>query len=183
MQYNNDTRSINPNPKKTIHYLNNAEFKEALAEYNRQCDAAGETLRVTEYIGKCIVNICNGLARRPNFAGYSWREEMVGDAIETCLLAVRKFDVERGTSALGYFSQIAWFSFLGRIARELKQNKIKREIVRYAGVDTFSLQGHDDTGEFTLNLQEFLSGIGNDSPEPAKVVKQEKPGLLEEFFE
>ncbi len=178
-----DDRSINPNPKKTVHYLNNADFKAALDTYGKACIEAGEPLQVTEYIGQCIINIANGLARRPNFAGYSWREEMVGDAIETCLLAVRKFDVERGTSALSYFSQICWFSFLGRIATEKKQSRIKREIVRYAGVDTFALQGHDETGEFTLNLQEFLAGIGDDPPPPEKVIAAVKPGLLEGFME
>lgn len=178
-----DTRSINPVQRKTVHYLNNAEFKAALDAYGKACEEAGEDLRVPEYIGQCIVNIANGLARRPNFAGYSWREEMVGDAIEKCLIGIRKFDVNRGTSALGYFSQICWYEFLGRIALEKKQNKIKREIVRYAGVDTFALQGHDETGEFTLNLQEFLASVGDDPPPPPKKQVAVKPSPLEGFME
>ncbi len=175
--------SINPNPKKTVNYLDNEKFKAALEEYRVLREKMHpEVPRVPEYIGSCIVKIAYGMARRPNFSGYSWKDEMIGDAIETCLKYMDRFDPNRGTSALSYFSQIVWFSFLGRIAQEKKQSKIKREMVRYAGVDTFALQEHDETGEFTMNLQEFLSSIGDDEPEPKHVEPEPKPGPLEDFM-
>ena len=177
--------SINEHKKRTVHYLNNVEFKQALSDYKKlKAEMLPEVPQVPEYIGKCFIDIANGVARRPNFNGYSWREEMVGDAIETCLKNIDKFDVERGTSALAYFSQISWFCFLGRIAIEKKQSNIKRALVRHVDVDTFSLQAHDEAGDFTLNLQEFLIGIADkdDTPVHTPPPKKEKPGALEGFM-
>lgn len=179
-------QSINPEPKRVVNYLDNEDFKKALNDYKLLCQQmAPEVPRVPNYIGDCFIKIANGMARRPNFSGYSWKEEMIGDAIEMCLRNIDKFDTERGTSALAYFSQVVWYCFLGRIALEKKQSKIKREIVRYAGVDTFSLQGHDEDGEFTLNLQEFLTSLGDDEPQPQTQQKKERPikeGPLEGFM-
>lgn len=180
-----DTRSINPNPKKTVEYLSNPDFYQALKEYKVLCDASpGERPTPSNYIGGCIIKIAEGMARRPNFSGYTWKDEMIGDAIETCLKYIDRFDTDNYKNPHAYFSQIVWFSFLGRIALEKKQSKIKRELVRFVDIDTFTLQAHDETGEFTLNLQEFLQGLGDDASD----VKEEKPkknivGPLEGFME
>lgn len=176
-------QKIDTPKKSTTNYLNNDEFKAALEAYRiRREEMAPEVPQVPEYIGECIVLIAKNLARRPNFGGYSWREDMIGDAIETCLKYVDRFDPGRGTSALAYFSQICWFSFIGRIQKEKHQSRIKRELVRYADLDTFTLQDHDDNGEFAINLQEFLSGIGDDPVPVEAAPKQAKPGALEGFM-
>jgi hypothetical protein len=68
---------------------------------------------------------------------------------------------------------------------EQKQNKIKRALVYSADLDTFSTQD-EDAGEFHMNLQEFLAGLGKDEVEdmmPEKKVKPVKPGGLEGFLE
>lgn len=165
-------QSINPNPRVTVNYLDKEEFRQALSDYKTLCEKhAPEIPQVPEQIGKYIVLIATNLARRPNFSGYSWRDDMIGDAIETCIKYVRKFDPDRGTSPLAYFSQVCWYCFIGRITSEKKQSKIKRELVRYANFESFSLQDHDDGGEFNMQLHEFLSGIGDDTPD-VKVEKE-----------
>ena len=163
------------------YYLDNDKFRQALLDFKLSRDAAnGAHVEIPRYVGESILAIATNMARRPNFSRYSWKDDMIGDAIETCVKYVDRYDPTRGTSALSYFSQIVWYSFIGRIALEKKQSKIKREIVRYAGVDTFDLQGHDDTGEFQINLQEFLSSIG-DEPEPE--VKKKKIKEVVDPFE
>jgi hypothetical protein len=69
-----------------------------------------------------------------------------------------------------------------RIKLEKKQAKIKREIVKYAGVDTMSLQGHDDDGEFSVQLNDFLMSLGPDEAIPPKPIEH-KPDPLEGFYE
>jgi hypothetical protein len=165
-------------------YLDNKEFHNALVEYKQLCDKmAPEVPQVPEYIGKCLVLIATNLAKRPNFSGYSWRDEMIGDAIETCLKYVKSFDVTRGTSPLGYFTQCCWYSFIGRITTEKKQSKIKRALVASAGFDTFSLQGQDDDGEFAMQYNDFLTSIGTDEGPPVKLPKEVIVGALEGFME
>lgn len=116
------------------HYVNNKDFIAALNEYKEKLKTDPET-KIPNYIGICIHAICTKMATRPNFSGYSFREEMVGDAIENCLEAVKKFDEEKsmersrsGTvNAFGYFSWIAWNAFIRRIGKEKKQTYIKHK--------------------------------------------------------
>lgn len=165
-------------------YLDNKEFHAALTEYKALCDKmAPEVPQVPEYIGKCFVLIATNLARRPNFGGYSWRDDMIGDGIETCLKYVKSFDPSRGTSPLGYFTTCCWYSFIGRITSEKKQSKIKRALVASVGFDTFSLQGHDEDGEFTMQYNEFMSSLGTEEGPIEKLPKEVIVGAIEGFME
>lgn len=116
------------------HYVNNKDFIVALNEYKQKLKINPEE-KIPHYIGVCIQSICTKMATRPNFSGYTFKEEMVGDAIENCLEAVSNFDetksIERsrtGTvNAFGYFSWIAWNAFIRRISKEKKQSYIKHK--------------------------------------------------------
>lgn len=77
------------------HYVNNKQFTEALVAYRKQCDATPEGQprpRVPEYIGECFLRIARKLVMRPNFIQYTFKDEMIGDAIENCLVYVHNFD-------------------------------------------------------------------------------------------
>lgn len=117
-------------PKKN--YVNNADFVAALNDYKQKLKT-NPNIKIPNYIGICISDICNKMATRPNFSGYTFKDEMIGDAIENCLEAVGNFDSEKSkersrsgaVNAFGYFSWIAWNAFIRRIAKEKKQIYIK----------------------------------------------------------
>lgn len=44
-----------------------------------------------EYIGQCILDICYNLANKYNFIGYTFKEEMIEDAVENCVKAAINF--------------------------------------------------------------------------------------------
>lgn len=113
-----------PIKKKRKHYVNNADFCQALVEYKEKKKTHPDA-RIPDYIGVCIDKICNKLSLRPNFIGYSFRDEMVGDAIENCITAVNGFNAEKTENPFAYFTQIAWFAMLRRIAKEKKQLYLK----------------------------------------------------------
>ena len=110
-------------------YVNNPDFLEALIEYKRQCKEAedsGEDLpRVPNYVGDCIFQIANRLATKPNFSGYTYKEDMIMDGIENCLLYIGNFDPGKSSNPFAYFTQVIWFAFLRRIAKEKKQLYVK----------------------------------------------------------
>ena len=61
-------------------------------ELRKGSEEAGDlTPQITEYIGECFILIAERLSTRPNFINYSFRDEMVGDAIENCLIAAKNF--------------------------------------------------------------------------------------------
>lgn len=110
-------------------YVNNPDLLQALIEYRAACkeaeDAGDRNPQVPEYIGKCILLIATRLATKPNFSGYSYKEEMISDGIENCLQYIHNFDPEKSQNPFAYFTQIIWYAFLRRIQKEKKQTYIK----------------------------------------------------------
>jgi hypothetical protein len=96
----------------------------------KEAEASGETKRppVTEYIGECFFKIAEHLSYRPNFINYHYREEMIGDGIENCLMYCHNFDPNKSKNPFSYFTQIIYYAFLRRIQKEKKQNYIKYKL-------------------------------------------------------
>jgi hypothetical protein len=113
----------------TRNYVNNKDLLEALIEYKKQCKEAEESgdelPRVPDYIGMCIFQIATRLATKPNFSGYSYKEDMISDGIENCLLYINNFNAEKSQNPFAYFTQIIWYAFLRRIQKEKKQMYIR----------------------------------------------------------
>ena len=97
-------------PKKAEHYVNNKEFTLAVSEFNEKvklAESKGKTPpRMTEYIGECIYKIATRLSTRPNFINYTYRDEMICDAIENCIQYIGNFNQEKSNNAFAYITQI-----------------------------------------------------------------------------
>ena len=108
----------------TKHYVNNADLYRAMVEY-RSAREQNSDLMIPDYIGICIQQICTRLSSKPNFNGYSYKDEMVSDGIENCLAAVNTFNPDKSKNPFAYFTQIAWNAFIRRISKEKKEVYIK----------------------------------------------------------
>lgn len=140
-------------PKDKPHYVNNAQFSQAVVDYCIEVQQAKKdevSLPVVpDYIATCFLKICEGLSHKANFVRYTYREEMVMDAVENCLKAIENYNIEAATrtgkpNAFAYFTQISWFAFLRRIEKEKKQQDIKLKYIEQAGIEQFLM---DETGE------------------------------------
>jgi hypothetical protein len=78
----------------------------------------------TNYLGECLTKIAEGLGYNPKFINYSYKEEMIGDALIKMFSALKrkKFDVSTETSPFGYFTTIAFHAFINRIKKEKKHH-------------------------------------------------------------
>ena len=85
---------------KKLHYVDNQKFYAEIVSYReklREAREAGlEDPRIPNYIGECIWKIANKLSTKPCFMNYSYREEMVSDGIENCILYFKDYDPEKG---------------------------------------------------------------------------------------
>lgn len=110
-------------------YVNNKDLLASLIEYQKKCkeaeDSGDESPRVPNYIGECIYQIATRLATKPNFSGYSYKDDMISDGIENCLQYIHNFDPEKSSNPFAYFTQIIWYAFLRRIQKEKKQMYIR----------------------------------------------------------
>lgn len=140
-------------PKQRPHYVNNKDFSLAVVEYVKTVQEAErnkqEIPKVTDYIAISFLRIAEGLSHKANFIRYTYREEMVMDAVENCLKAISNYDIEAATrsgnpNAFAYFTQICWYAFLRRIAKEKKQQDIKLKYISQSPFDEFALADADE---------------------------------------
>ena len=76
------------------------------------------------------------------------------DAVENCLKAIENYNIEAATrtgkpNAFAYFTQIAWFAFLRRIAKEKKQQDIKTNWISQSMISEFADFNDDGNGQAT----------------------------------
>lgn len=167
--------------KQKQHYVDNQEFLAAIVEYKRRVRVAiekempeivdmeeGEVHeliknwsspnkpRVGNYIGSCFLKIATHLSYRPNFINYMYKDDMVCDGIENCIQYIDRFDPDKSKNPFAYFTQIVYYAFLRRIAKEKRQMDIKDKILEKSGYDhVFSIDGdgHADYNQIKSRVE------------------------------
>jgi DNA-directed RNA polymerase specialized sigma24 family protein len=169
-------------------YIDNKEFLKALVEYRKQVRKAKldglPKPRLPEYVGQCFMKIAENLSHRPNFLSYTFRDEMISDAIENCVMYADNFNPKRSKNPFAYFTQIVYYAFIRRIQREKKQLYVKYKSTEIHGIlDDFdqmeSEDGHTRQFEMYDNISEFIANF--EAAKARKKAKQQKG--LEKFIE
>jgi len=174
--------------KKQKHYINNPDFLRALVEYKQAKDLSTknktEPPPIPNYIGECFMKIAEGLSHKPNFINYTYRDEMMSDGIENCLMYFDNFNPDKSNNPFAYFTQIIYYAFLRRIQKEKKQTYVKYKATEQMGIlDEMEMMELEDgsTRQFELydNIAEFIENY-EDAKEKKKEVK--KPKGIEKFL-
>ena len=87
--------TLKPRRRKN-NFIDNKEFYNAMTNFRIKCDQAKEKgaprPEIPRYIGKCFLDIAEHLSMRPNFSNYMYRQDMVMDAVENCVVYCHRFD-------------------------------------------------------------------------------------------
>jgi hypothetical protein len=141
------------------HYIDNKEFLAALLDHREKVQTARAAEKdpppISNYLGDCFIKIAKHLSYKSNFINYSYRDEMISDAIENCLAVVNNFDPAKSKNPFAYFTQITFFAFVRRIQREKKQMATKFRYIDQLDVSQLVTQEHDN-GEFQNQFLEYL---------------------------
>ena len=178
-------------PKDKPHYVNNREFSYAVVDYVKSVtlaeSEAREPPKVTNYIASCFLKIAEGLSHKSNFIRYTYREEMVMDAVENCLKAIHNYNIETATrtgkpNAFSYFTQICYFAFIRRITKEKKQQDIKFRFIEKMGIEDFMEIGMDReaagvTAAYVDTLRNRIDKIRDKDVAIKEYAKEEKKNL------
>lgn len=125
--------------KRSVHYVNNKDFLNALIEYRRQVKEAKQLdqpqPRIPNYIGECFYKIATHLSFKPNFVNYMFKDDMISDGIENSIQYILNFDPEKSQNPFAYFTQVIHYAFLRRIQKEKRQLEIKGKILERSGFD------------------------------------------------
>lgn len=186
--------------KKPINYVDNKKFYQEIVKYRAALKEAREQgkedPRMPDYIGKCIWQIAERLSTKPCFVNYSFRDEMVADGIENCILYFKDYDPDYNASGnpnyqpnpFAYFTQVIYYAFI-RISKEEKNRytiyKNFQETITNLHGNELLMDGDDNhllPSTMYDNINDFMSRF--EAKEEAKKAKrkQSKEGL-QKFIE
>ena len=134
--------------KKKENYVDPEIFKNQILQYYDD-----EVL--TNELGKSINDIATRLGFAPNFINYTYKEEMVGDAIIKMFHALKnkKFSAEKG-NPFSYYTKIAFNAFCNRIKKEKRnheaiisyQTEVYETLIHSGNIPDDQVE---DTGEYS----------------------------------
>ena len=182
--------------KNGAHYIDNKLFLQEITKYRNLVQAhkaKGDdgTLkpRVPNYLGECFVKIANHLAYKSNFINYTYRDEMILDAIENCITYIDNFDPAKSSNPFAYFTQITYYAFIRRIQREKKQQDTKRRYIRNLDIHEIITQQGDE-GEYANEFINYLKKQVDESApdpvatgEPTKKIIKRRPKYFDKIVE
>tara|TARA_R110002051_G_scaffold227016_5_gene289529 strand:- start:444 stop:911 length:468 start_codon:yes stop_codon:yes gene_type:complete len=108
-------RAKSKKPNKKTYYVSPKEFLQNLKDYYVTDDLIDE-------LATSVYKIAVGLSYAPNFINYSYKDEMIGDAVVKMIAAVKnkKFKIDSPSNPFSYFTTIAYHAFINRIKKEKK---------------------------------------------------------------
>lgn len=199
--YDDVCRSMGLKVPEKGHYVDNEELYAHMVKYCEERDKAlaegREKPPVDDFIGECIMKIATHLSFRPNFINYSYRQEMINDAIDNCLTYIDSFDPKKSKSAFSYITQICWCAFIRRLKLEKKQNLIRGKLMMMSPItDTMQLDDDEDgTNVMNNSTIHTYMELAQEEEDKIAAIKAEKAAekaarqeamrektALEEFF-
>ena len=144
----------------TNHYVDRKEFYAAIKEYRSQfleAKSKGESRpQISNYLAKCFLDIATHLGYRRNFANYSYRDEMVMDAVEVCLRYAHNFNPELSNHPFSYFNRLCWRAFVYRIQKEKDQQRVKGHLIMHYSMENIFEEDQDMDSEINNGVIEYL---------------------------
>ncbi|BAU40196.1 hypothetical protein [Ralstonia phage RSP15] len=170
--------------KKANHYVDkarlSAEMEAWKIKYTEAVQAGKTPPQLNNYIGQCILDICAGVAKKPNWNGYSFTEEMIGEAVIACCKYLKNYDPEKETrdgkqNAFGYISMIADTSFKATVQYEAEQAYLKNKGFELIGGHE-AFDGDEDFGStVTLMEEDILNKVHTyEEKQAAKKARQKE---------
>lgn len=137
--------------KQKPHYVDNAKLQEAFVAYyhkKQQCLAAGQPIPpICNTIGAAIMQIAHRRTFSRNFIGYTqqWKEEMIGDAVETCCKYAHNYNPIKYSNPFAYITQIVSYAIIQRIKLEKRHLYIKYK--SFDNAQGFAAISDEDTSD------------------------------------
>lgn len=183
------------------YYVSNVEFYQEMVDFlNRRQEAIDnnhdELPQIPDSICEKIMKIANKLANKPNFRGYSYRDEMILDGIEDAIKNIHKFNPEKSDNPFSYFTTTIYNAFVRRIKLENKELERKKKYLQNrigvfdSAFDTQSMDNDEDYGltEYMEELKDIYyqderTSSNEDKSLSKKKEKSEEHSPLEQFME
>lgn len=124
--------------------------------------------KIPDSIGKSILNIVNGFSKYFKFNRYTWKDEMIDDAIFTCVRGVKSFKDDKYVNPHAYLTMICEMAFIQRIKKEKREyaKRYKYFITEVFNIDMIESNGMDYNFYLDMNnkVSEYESSQKKNEP-------------------
>lgn len=142
-------------------YIDNERFSIELGEWAAKCRARMAIDRsdrepMSNYLGECILLIAKNVSHKHNFVGYSFKDEMISDAVIGCIRYLYNFNPDAETksgkvSAFNYVTTLVHNHFGNRILVERREQYLKlKSYELLGGEDVFGDDGDIEPGDTAI---------------------------------
>ena len=118
--------------RKSKYYVLNEELIPEIIDFKKTCiyNEKGKYIqgsgKMSNKLGKMIYMIADGLSKKSNWYGYTWRDDMRSSAVLTCIKYIHNFNPDKSENAFAYISTICNRAFIQYITYAKKHGKIKK---------------------------------------------------------
>jgi hypothetical protein len=102
-------------------YVTNKEILECMEGWDTNTP-------IPNKLGEVFLIIAKNLSNKSNFVGYTWKDEMIAEAVFTCVKYIKNFDIKKGNNPFAYITRICYNSFLNSIKKNNKHGQIKQKL-------------------------------------------------------
>jgi DNA-directed RNA polymerase specialized sigma subunit len=121
--------------------------------------------RMTAKLAEMLMKLTRKYANKPCFIGYSYRDDMISEALTNLCQNALKFNPEKSSNPFAYYTTCINSSFLQYLNFEKKHRKIRDELLIEVGENpSFGFQEeysrqHNESGEFKSELADMATQI------------------------
>lgn len=145
-----------------MNYINNTNLLTEIKIFE-------ETGVQTEELGRMFLLLAKRYSDRGSFVGYSWKDDMICEAVLTCLRYMHNFNTSiENPNPFAYFSRIIHNSFLNYISKQKKHSKIKDICFKNIDFIVPDNDTDDDWKHFAVCGIDYQSIRGNKKKKRAK---------------
>lgn len=144
------------------HYVDNQQFYKDIVKFREECERNRKMglprPNIPQEIVDNIILISTHLAYRPNFSGYTFRDDMVHAGIENCVRYIENFDPAKSQNPFAYFTSVCWYAFVRLIKESKKQSIIKGKLMmNYTHDDALEIDSDVDARSVFQDMAEQMS--------------------------
>jgi DNA-directed RNA polymerase specialized sigma subunit len=111
----------------SLHYIDNKEFLEELIKYF-ELKRIDKNTQIPDPIVKKFFLIAEKILTQCNFSGYSFKDDMVQDALIHCIKYMKNFDADKSNNPFAFFTTLIINSFLQTLHKEKKANELRKRL-------------------------------------------------------
>lgn len=106
------------NDTKTVHYVRNKDLIPEIEDFNN-------TGQISEKLGGMLLLIAKNLSNKANFVNYTWKDDMIQEAVFTCCKYLKNFDLEKSKNPFSYITTICNHAFVNYINKQKRHSSVK----------------------------------------------------------